>query len=66
MVDFGWNWASDYRTNWSRLLCMVVKWLPFENHTGVQIVKTRSQPKMLQPFENRSRIQMIYFLESGI
>jgi hypothetical protein len=40
------------------------KWLPFENRTGIQMVKARWQPKMLQPFE--IRIQIIASLELGI
>jgi hypothetical protein len=49
----------DYYRWWS-------KWLSFENRTGIQMVKARWQPKMLQPFESRSHIQMIDSLEPGI
>jgi hypothetical protein len=51
--------GPDYYRWWS-------KWLPFENLTGIQMVEARWQPKMLQPFENRSCIQMIDSLELGI
>jgi hypothetical protein len=43
----------------------VVKWLPFENWTGIQMAKARWRPKMIQPFGNRSRIEIIDFLELG-